>query len=376
MRLAQLVCESVLLCLVCAPPMRAQDRDRREQTNSPARNKSWLWVIDNYTRLGVPGASVDFGPGNACLSVEKPKEPVVWTAHYKTGPAGRVLIDPLPRQFSCRITLNGREFPVETFSLSVGQPSPGAIVVHLENKEREPVADDYWSTTNDPSVFRDYLEDQSHNLIAGVQVRSLRSNITAESDANGLFTLEIPASYRKGKPPSLATETLVFSKAGYQTIEYRDLVLNPGVVGLDLVLKPGTGTEVRRNLSIRNGKNQVFSFKGAARKLPEGFVGEIFSFEIVPSTFRDGWTTCGGNAKAILKGRKLKSVDIFLYPTGTALGENGPYLLGHMTRLQSSPQGDTWELPIGNLMTTNFWAQAIDENGNTLKSIDLANVLG
>jgi hypothetical protein len=355
--------------------MRAQDRGGAEQTNPPARHKSWLWVIDTYTHIGVAGASVDFGPGNACLSVEKSKRPGVWTAHYKTGSAGRVLIDPLPRQFSCRITLNGRELPVETFSQGVGQPSPGTIVVNLENREQEGVSDDYWSTTNDATVFRDYLEDQSHNLIAGVQIRSLRSKITAESDANGLFTLEIPASYRKGKPPSLATETLVFSKAGYQTIEYRDLVLNPGVCGLDLVLKRGTGTEVHRNLSISNGENQVFSFKGAAREVPEGFVGEILSFQIVPSTF-NGWTICGANAKAILKGRKLKSVDIFLYPTGTGLGENGPYLVGHMTKVQSSPQEDTWELPIGNLMTTSFWAQAIDENGKTIKSIDLGNVGG
>lgn len=225
-------------------------------------------------------------------------------------------------------------------------------------------------------MFRDYLEDQSQNLIAGVRIRSLRANVSAESDANGLFTLKIPASYRKGRPPSLATETLVFSKAGYQTIEYRDLVLNPGVCGLDLVLKRGKNTEVHRNLSIHNGENQVFSFRGPAREVPEGFVGEILSFQIVPSTFRAGWTTCGREAKAILKGRKLKSVDIFLYPTGTGLGENGPYLVGHMIRVQSSAQGDTWELPIGNLMTTNFWAQAIDENGKTIKSIDLGNVLG
>jgi hypothetical protein len=118
MRLALLVCGSVLLCVVCAPPMYAQDPGKTEQTNSPARHKSWLWVIDAYTHIGVPGASIDFGPGNACLSVEKPKEPVVWTAHFKTGPAGRVLIDPLPRQFSCRITLNGRELRVETSAVT------------------------------------------------------------------------------------------------------------------------------------------------------------------------------------------------------------------------------------------------------------------
>ena len=354
--------------------MLGQDGGATEQTNLLGRPKAWLWVKDTYTGIGVAGASVDFGSGRACLSVEKPKEPVVWSAHYKTGPAGRVLIDPLGLRFSCRIVLNGRELPVETYSRGAGRTAPVVINVNLENKAEEPADDDYWSTTNDPTVFRYYLEDQNHDLIAGVQIRSLRSNITAESDANGLFTLKIPASYRNGKPPSLATETLVFSKAGYQTVEYRDLVLNPGVMGLSFVLKQGTGTEVHRNLSIRNGENEVFSFKGAARQVPEGVVGEILSFQIVPSAFSAGWTMCGREAKAILKGRKLKSVDIFLYSTGTGLGEDGPYLVGQMIRVGSSPQEDTWELPIGNLMTTNFWAQATDENGKLIKSLDLCNV--
>lgn len=143
--LVLLGCLLVILCFAFALPTRAQERGGTGETSSPARHKSWLWVIDNYTHIGVAGASVDFGPGNACLSVEKSKRPGIYTVHYKTGSAGRVLIDPLPRQFSCRITLNGRELPVETFSQGAGQPSPGTIVVNLENKEQEGVADDYWT---------------------------------------------------------------------------------------------------------------------------------------------------------------------------------------------------------------------------------------
>jgi len=47
------------------------------------------------------------------------------------------------------------------------------------------------------------------------------------------------ASYRKGKTPPAAMETLVFSKPGYRYLEYERLVLNPGVNGLDILLERG-----------------------------------------------------------------------------------------------------------------------------------------
>jgi hypothetical protein len=248
------------------------------------------------------------------------------------------------------------------------------LVVDLENRGVESVEPDYWRTTNDPTKFRDYIQDDEDRLIAGVQVRALRSGIATTSDANGLFTLEVPASYRKGKPPLIATETLIFSKPGYRTLEYRDLVLNPDVNPLSIRLEKGTGTVVRRNRSLSNGEYDSFTFAGKARELPDGYAGQIDSFEIEPSIYDGGWTLAQRGAKVLLKGRKLKSVEILSYPTGTGLGEAGPYSVGQMKKLRTSPQEDTWELPLPDVMTTSFWAQAIDTNGKTIKSMDLGNV--
>jgi hypothetical protein len=247
------------------------------------------------------------------------------------------------------------------------------LVVDLENRGLESVDADYWRTTNDPTKFRDYIEDEEARLIAGVRVRALRSGITTISDANGLFTLEVPASHRKGKSPSIATETLVFSKSGYRTLEYRDLVLNPDVNRLSIRLEKGTGTVVRRNRSITNGEYDSFTFAGEARELPDGYAGEIVSFEIEPSIY-NGWTLGQRGAKVILKGRNLRSVEVFFYSTGTGIGEMGPGSAGKMKKVRTSPQEDTWELPLPDVMTTNFWAQAIDANGKTIKSMDLGNV--
>jgi hypothetical protein len=76
----------------------------------------------------------------------------------------------------------------------------------------------------------------------------------------------------------------------------------------------------------------------------------------------------------ILKGRNLRSVEVFFYSTGTGIGEMGPRSAGKMKKVRTSPQEDTWELPLPDVMTTNFWAQAIDANGKTIKSMDLGNV--
>jgi hypothetical protein len=122
----------------------------------------------------------------------------------------------------------------------------------------------------------------------------------------------VRASYRKGKPPSIATETLVFSKSAYRSLENRDLVLNPGVNRLSIRLERGTGTVVRRNRSISNGEYDSFTFAGKARELPDGYAGEIVSFEIEPSIY-NGWTLGQRGAKVILKGRNLRSVEVFLF---------------------------------------------------------------
>jgi hypothetical protein len=365
---AFLISKAVILCFFGGAS--AQRRDAGQE-------RTWLWVMDQHTALGVPRASIDIGTGKECLKGEKTSENVTWTAHYRTGPAGRVLIDRLPQQFSCRVTVSGRELPVESTGRSgprTGSAAVATLVVDLENRGVESVESDYWRTTNDSTKFRDYIQDDQDRLIAGVQVRALRSGITTISDANGLFTLEVPATYRKGKPPSIATETLIFSKRGYRTLEYRDLVLNPDVNPLSIRLEKGTGTVVRRNRSLSNGEYDSFSFAGKARELPDGYAGEIVSFEIEPSIYDGGWALAQRGARALLKGRNLRSVEVFFYSTGTGIGEMGPGSAGRMRKVRSSPQEDTWELPLPDVMTTNFWAEAIDANGKTIKSMDLGNV--
>lgn len=52
----------------------------------------------------------------------------------------------------------------------------------------------------------------------------------------------------------------------------------------------------------------------------------------------------------------------------------GPGSAGQMNKVRTSQQDDTWELPLPDVMTTNFWAQAIDTNGKTIRSMDLGNV--
>ena len=87
---------ALLVCLACAALATAQSQ-------TSFQDAAWLWVMDQHTQLGIPDASIDIGPGRACLNVEKKPENLNWTAHFKTGPAGRVLVHDLPQQFSCRV---------------------------------------------------------------------------------------------------------------------------------------------------------------------------------------------------------------------------------------------------------------------------------
>jgi len=296
----------------------------------------------------------------------------------------------LPKQFSCRVTLNGQELQVVSAGVEI-RPWTGPKWAHLEhasqttisvdsdNRVVEGVELDYWETTNDPTQFRSYIQDlDTGQLISGVKVTALYSGITSTSDASGLFTLEIPASCRKGKTPPAATETLIFSKPGCRRFEYRDLILNPGVNPLEVFLEKGSGTVVRKNRSIHNGgtpEDQFFTFEGSARQAPNDNRGEIISLEIEPSAYEGGWIMCKQRgAKAVVKGRNLKSVEIFWYSTGTGIGLMPPAKAGPMKKVRTSPQGDTWELEVPDLMATNFWAQGIDANGKTVKSMDLGNV--
>ena len=88
-----------------------------------------------------------------------------------------------------------------------------------------------------------------------------------------------------------------------------------------------------------------------------------------------GWIVCKqAGAKAVVKGRNLKSVEIFWYSTGTGIGLMPPAKAGPLRKVSASPDGDTWEIELPDLMATDFWAQAIDAHGNVVKSMNLGNV--
>jgi hypothetical protein len=213
-------------------------------------------------------------------------------------------------------------------------------------------------------------------LLTGVEIQAIPSGITTRSDSDGLFTIEIPASSRAGKSASLATETLRFVKPGYKTLEYRQLVLQPGLTTLDILLQKGTGTLVRENRSLTNMGNSLgdeFFESSVGNPMTRRHLGQIISLEISPSIYDGGWILFKEGAKAILKSRNLTDVDIEWFPTGT--GITSSVSAGAMKKVRSSPQEDTWELPLSEgIMSTSFWAQGTDNNNKTVKSIDLGNV--
>jgi hypothetical protein len=81
-----------------------------------------------------------------------------------------------------------------------------------------------------------------------------------------------------------------------------------------------------------------------------------------------------GLERVVLKDRNLKSVDIYWYSTGTGIGLMPPAKLGPMKKVRTSAEGDTWEIELPDLMTTDFWAEGIDLYGNIVKSMNLEGV--
>jgi hypothetical protein len=339
---------------------------------------TWLWVMDENTNIGIVGASVD-------LRKEKKTDR---TAHFVTGSAGRVLVHrPFPTCLpdggvSCRVTLNGRELPVKSASLELDVPSRARAdkvlrtVIYVGTGVPTDQQGGEWSSSG-PTLFRAYIQDkEARQLLDGVEIRAVHSGITTRSDSDGLFTIEIPASFRLGKSPSLATETLVFVKPGYETLEYRQLVLQPGLTTLEVLLSKRVGVLVRINRSLTNRgdpfEDEYIESSGRTAPLPEGYPGEINSLEISPSTY-DRWTLFKEAAKAIVKSHNLANLEIVWVPTGT--GVTSRVAGGTMTKVRSSSQEDTWELQLSDeIMSTNFWAQGIDKEHKTVRSIDLGNV--
>lgn len=369
------------VALSCA----ANAQQPRSQKNKP----TWLWVKDSATQIGIAGAQVDIAPGDQCWGTI-PTDTVKWTAHYTTDAAGRVLARGLPRGISCRVTVNGKVMYVQSFGYQIipyikALPSWIALrndnvtTMYVSSKPgpERPYSGD-WQTTDDATTFRSYiLEPNTAELIPDVKVTALPSGISTTSDANGLFTLEIPARYRKGKFPPMATQTLVFSKPGYRTLEYRRLVLHPGVRPLGIFLPRGTGTLVRTNGSIDSPGNPFYdefaTFAGKAPEHPPAGGGEILSLEIEPPITYDGtWIQCDAGTSAVLKARNLTLATISWTPTGTQMA--GHDVSQSMKKVNTSPDGDTWDAELANVMSTNFVVSGIDKNGKSVSTMDIGNV--
>jgi len=381
MRRAFLLCSFVFAAIALSF---AGDARREAATRHPR----WLWVVDDFTDIGIAGAQVDISAGDQCWG-QVEAGAVKWTAHYTTDAAGRVLTHGLPLKHSCRVTVNGAPLYV----LSGGgtkTPSPrnlpswiglrnayvATINVSSQPRDDRWASDDYW-TTDDPTRFRSYIQNpDTAELISGVKITALPSGITTTSDGNGLFTLEIPATYRKGKFPSMATQTLVFSKPGYKTLEYRQLVLHPGIRPLEIFLPKGTGTLVRTNGTIHSGNpyyDEFAAYSGKAPEHPPAGRGEIISFEITPPISYDGtWISCDEGTSAVLKARNLTQATISWTPTGTEMAGHDEFL--SMKKVDTSPGGDTWEAELPLVGSTNFVVTGIDRDGKTVRTMDIGNV--
>jgi len=207
-----------------------------ENPSTSLSEPAFLWVVDQNTGFGVADASIAIGPGSACVGLTNPIIPT-WTAHYVTDRAGRARLRSLPSEFSCCVELNGRVLEVVSASGMSARPWPGPKWMQLEHVSQRfliversgPTATEdlhYWENTSDPTQFRSYIEDlDAGQLLSNVTVTARRSRINTTSDENGLFTLDIPKSYRSGVSPPGAVETLVFSKVGYRRFEYKNLIL-------------------------------------------------------------------------------------------------------------------------------------------------------
>lgn len=100
---------------------------------------------------------------------------------------------------------------------------------------------------------------------------------------------------------------------------------------------------------------------------------EITSITIEPSESDAGWTMYTDEALLIVRGRNLKSVTAFIFPTGTGIGESYPngVELGKLT--VSGEDEWSFDMPRG-ILATNLWVVAETNDGRQLKSSDLGNV--
>lgn len=80
--------------------------------------------------------------------------------------------------------------------------------------------------------------------LVGVTVRFIHAGVQAHTDAKGHFVLSVPTPPAE-VPDGLGTDTLVYKKTGYKTIEIRNFGLAPEEMG-------GSGVEMEKGTGITN----------------------------------------------------------------------------------------------------------------------------
>jgi hypothetical protein len=151
------------------------------------------------------------------------------------------------------------------FTVSSASPLPIWIMLEPVTKPKE-LTLDYLSKARraDSMVFLGFVvNDDQGTPIAGVQITSLPSGITAQSDARGFFELSVPLAPGE----MMSYHSLIFEAAGYNILERRHLECWPGGDWeLRLRLHKGHDREVVDEWDLRRGPISVEPSSESASK--------------------------------------------------------------------------------------------------------------
>lgn len=127
-------------------------------------------------------------------------------------------------------------------------------------------------------------------------------------------------------------------------------------------------------VAIRNTGSLVNTQSQNNDEVPQNQKGVVLYFSIEPSIkAQGGWIMYRNGAKAVLKGKNLKSAEVRYFSTGTSITESS--LGGRMIKISESQDGDTWEVKLPTfILATDFWVEAEDLEGGKIKSLGLGNV--
>jgi hypothetical protein len=84
------------------------------------------------------------------------------------------------------------------------------------------------------------------------------------------------------------------------------------------------------------------------------------------------WIYCDEGTSAVLKARNLTQATISWTPTGTQMA--GHDVSQSMKKVNTSPDGDTWDAELPDVMSTNFVVEGIGKDGKSVRTMDIGNV--